>query len=90
MPYNLWPTERYNEEYKELNFQSLDASRCSPTAMVPLPCNSLHLSQHFPALQKVAEALGYGLPQTIAHVVRPLRTAIVAFQVLKEAGRLTK
>ena len=46
--------KHYNEEYKELDFKSLDASRCSPTAMVPLPYNSLHLSQHFPALWKVA------------------------------------
>ena len=67
---------------------SLGASRCLPAALVPFPGNSFHLSQHFPALWKLAEAISYRLPQTIAHIVRPLRTAIIAFQVLKEARRL--
>ena len=82
--------KHYNEEYKELSFKCLHASRCFlPAALVPFPCNSLHLSQNFPALWKVAEAIGFGLPQTIAHVVRPLQTAVIALQVLKEAGKLT-
>ena len=86
MPYKLRLTKHYIEIE---NIKSCILSLQMPAALVPFPCYSFHLSQHFPALWKVAEATGYGLPQTIAHVVRPLHSAIVAFQVLKEAGWLT-
>jgi len=45
-------------------------SRCSPD-LVHFSSSILHLSQHF--------------PQTVAHEVRPFRTAIITFQVLQDA-----
>ena len=64
-------------------------SRSSP-ALVPYSCCILHLPQHFPAEgidgRGEASSSCEGLPETVAHEVRPFHTAIIAFQVFKDAG----
>ena len=62
MPYKLRLTKHYNENIKSC----VISLHIKAAALGPFPCCSFHLSQHFPALWKVAEAImGFGLPQTI-------------------------
>ena len=82
-----------NEESRKfsstLHLLYMHLSRSSP-ALVPYSCCILHLPQHFPAEGRdgggEASSSCEGLPETVAHEVRPFRTAIITFQVLQDAG----